>query len=185
MNCRIASCLSHQHMFHGTRHYILKTSAVTFIIVLAMQQFEKRKRHSSFFSGDFFGNNESLCRSCTHEITVTTGCWFCYCWKKILFYLEYLPDFDPRCSGSNILFFFSFIESVPKVKHSKQSSNTKLSKKVAVTVTQANHEVMFQHAGPKRFTNILRCQTKPRQSYNSVNSSQDEFAALKRKLLCG
>ena len=83
---------------------------------------------------------------------MTTGCSFCYCWKKVLFYLGYLPDFDPRCSGSNTLFFFSFIESLPKVEQSKQSSNTKLSKEVAVSVTQANHKVMFEHAGPKRFT---------------------------------
>jgi hypothetical protein len=39
------------------------------------------------------------------------------------------------------LFFVSFIESVPKVEQSKQSSNIKLSKEMAVTVTQANHEV--------------------------------------------
>jgi hypothetical protein len=83
---------------------------------------------------------------------VTTGCSFCQCWKKILFNLGHLPDFDPKYSESNILFFFSFIESVPKVKQSKRLSNTKLSKEVAVTVTQANHEVMSEHAGPKRFT---------------------------------
>jgi hypothetical protein len=83
---------------------------------------------------------------------VTTGGSFCHCWEKILFYIGYLKDFDPKCSGSNILFFVSFIESVSKVEQSKQSSNTKLSKKVAVTVTQANHEVMSEHAGPKRFT---------------------------------
>lgn len=97
----------------------------------------------------FFCNNESLFRFCTHDITVTTGCSFCHCWKKILIYLGYLPDFDRRCSGSKILFFVSFIKSVLKVEQRKQWSNTKLSKEVAVTVTLANHEMMSEHADPK------------------------------------
>ena len=100
----------------------------------------------------FFCNNESLFCSCTHEISVTTGCSFCHCWKKTLFYFGYLPDFDPRCSGSKILFFVCFIESALKVEQRKQSSNTKLRKEVAVIVTQANNEVMFESADAKRFS---------------------------------
>jgi len=101
----IAPCLSHKHMFHGTRHYIFKIHTFTFYYSPGNVIDWEAKTTLVILFWRFFCNNESLFRSCTHEITVTTGCSFCHCWKKILIYLGYLPDFDRRCSGSKILFF--------------------------------------------------------------------------------
>jgi hypothetical protein len=44
------------------------------------------------------------------------------------------------------------IENVPEVEQKKQPSNTKLPQDVAVTVTQANHEVKSESAGTESFT---------------------------------
>jgi hypothetical protein len=49
------------------------------------------------------------------------------------------------------LVLLPFSENVPVVKQKKQPSNTKLIQEAAVTVTQANHEVMFENAGTSFF----------------------------------
>jgi hypothetical protein len=49
------------------------------------------------------------------------------------------------------LVFLSLFENVTEVKQKEQPSNTKLLQEVAVTVTQANNEVMSENAGTRIF----------------------------------
>jgi hypothetical protein len=49
------------------------------------------------------------------------------------------------------LVFLSLFEKVREVKQKKQPSNNRLLQEVAVTVTQANHEVMSENAGTRIF----------------------------------